>query len=249
MNQWNVELYKKKHSYVWQCGSKIREILLPQPGERILDLGCGTGQLTAEIAATGAEVIGLDSSESAIAQCLQNYPQIEFRVADAANFSCKQPFDAVFSNAALHWIHPPKATVQCIYQALKPGGRFVAEFGGKNNIKLIIEAINRAFATPQYNPWYFPSIAEYSTLLEQCGFNVNYASLFPRPTKLDGENGLANWLKMFASDRFSTLEPKKKTAIMSQIESELNSALYRDGYWWADYQRIRIVATKPDNQL
>ena len=244
MNRWNIELYENKHSYVWEYGKKLLEMLAPQAGELILDLGCGTGQLTAEIAATGAKVIGLDISESAIAQCRQNYPQIEFRIANGADFSCEQSFDAVFSNAALHWIHPPAAAVKYIYQALKPGGRFVAEFGGKGNVQQIIEAMNTVLAEPEYNPWYFPSIGEYSSLLEQQGFKVSYAVLFARPTKLDGENGLGNWLEMFAGERFSGLANSTKVSLINQIESELRTSLYRDGHWWADYQRIRIIAIK-----
>lgn len=247
MNQWNVELYQDKHSYVWEYGTKILAMLAPRPGERILDLGCGTGQLTAEIAAIGAEVVGLDVAEEAIAQCRQHYPHIEFRVANGTDFVCDQSFDAVFSNAALHWIQPPAAAVQCIYQALTPGGRFVAEFGGKGNVKQIIEAINQTLAEPEYNPWYFPSIGEYSTLLEQAEFEVNYAALLTRPTKLEGEEGLINWLEMFAGSRFATLPTSTKIAMMQQIESKLRPTLYRNGYWWADYQRLQIVAMKPNN--
>ena len=246
MNQWNVELYQNKHSYVWQYGSKLLEILDPQPGEHILDLGCGTGELTAEIAATGARVVGLDAADSAIAQCCQKYPQIEFVVANGADFTLETNFDAVFSNAALHWIHPPAAAVDCIYRVLKPGGRLVAEFGGKGNIAQIIKAIANALPSLNKNRWYFPSIGEYSTLLEQQGFIVNSAALFSRPTKLAGEDGLANWLEMFAHDDFKELSATSKTATIAQIESELRPSLYRDGNWWADYYRIRIVATKPN---
>ena len=246
MNQWNVELYQDKHSYVWQYGSKMLEILNPQPGEHILDLGCGTGQLTAEIAATGAKVIGLDAASSAIAQCRQNYPQIEFVVTNGADFTLEPSFDAVFSNAALHWIHPPAAAVKCIYNALKPGGRLVAEFGGKGNIEQIIKAIENTLTGSTENKWYFPSIGEYSTLLEQQGFTVNFAALFSRPTKLEGQNGLANWLDMFAYDDFKELSSTDRIAIVNQIESELRPSLYHNGHWWADYYRIRIVATKPN---
>ncbi len=242
MNQWNVELYEDKHSYVWEYGAKILEILSPRSQERILDLGCGTGQLTAKIAASGASVVGLDSAETAIAQAKINYPEIEFHLANGADFSFNQPFDAVFSNAALHWIQPPEAAVKCIWDVLKPGGRFVAEFGGKGNIKQIIEALNTALQDPDYNPWYFPSIAEYSTLLESQGFEVTYASLFDRPTKLEGEQGLANWLEMFAGSRLA--HSSSKAEIISQIESQLRSHLDRDSNWYADYRRIQIVAIK-----
>ena len=244
MNQWNVELYRK-HSYVWQYGSKLLEMLDPKPGEDILDLGCGTGELTAEIAATGARVVGLDAAESAIAQCRQKYPQIEFVVANGADFSLESSFDAVFSNAALHWIHPPAAAVNCIYRALKPGGRLVAEFGGKGNVNRIIEAIEMTIARSIKKRWYFPSIGEYSTLLEQQGFTVNFATLFSRPTKLAGEDGLANWLEMFAYEDFQKLSAT--TATIERIELQLRPSLYSNGHWWADYWRIQIVATKSNS--
>ncbi len=245
MNQWNVGLYEQKHSYVWKYGAEILKILSPQASERILDLGCGTGQLTAEIAQSGAEVVGLDRAESAIAQAQANYPQLEFRVGNGADFSCQQPFDAVFSNAALHWIHPPEAAVKCIWQALKPGGRFVAEFGGKGNVGQIVEALNTVLVNQggdPYNPWYFPSIGEYSTLLEQQGFTVINMSWLDRPTKLEGESGLRNWLKMFAEDCLSVIDPTSRQEIINQVESQLRPTLYRQGDWIADYQRIRVIA-------
>ena len=243
MNQWNVDLYKEKHSYVWKYGSDLLEMLAPKPGEQILDLGCGTGQLTAQIAET-AEVVGLDNAESAISQCRQNYPQIEFIVADGANFSVAKSFDAVFSNAALHWIHPPAAAAQCIYRTLKPGGRFVTEFGGRGNVEQIIRAINLVLGDSCHR-WYFPSIGEYTSLLERQGFIVTYACLFSRPTKLEGVEGLANWIRMFAADRLRDLASDAKATAIEQIESQLYPFLYRDGNWWADYCRIRIVANKP----
>ena len=242
MNQWNVDLYENKHSYVWQYGAKIVDILAPQPQERILDLGCGTGQLTANIAATGASVVGLDSASSAIAQAESNYPEIQFNLANGTDFSFDIPFDAVFSNAALHWMKPPEAAIKCIWDTLKPGGRLVAEFGGKGNIQRIIEALNLALSEPNDNLWYFPSIGEYSSLLETQGFKVTYASLSDRPTQLEGEDGLANWLEMFAGDRLISLSSKAE--IINQIESQLRSALYREGHWFADYKRIQIVAFK-----
>ena len=243
MNQWNIDLYEDKHSYVWEYGAKILEILSPQAKERILDLGCGTGQLTAKIATSGASVVGLDSAKTAIKQAQSNYPEIEFYLGNGADFSFEQPFDAVFSNAALHWIQPPEAAVKCIWDALKSGGRFVTEFGGKGNIQQIIQALNTTLQEPGYNPWYFPSIAEYSKLLEDRGFEVTYASLYDRPTKLEGEQGLANWLEMFANNRLDCAS-SSKTEIISQIESQLRSHLYKDGNWIADYKRIQIAAIK-----
>jgi len=128
---WNPEFYDARHSFVWQRGADLIDLLDPQTEERILDLGCGTGHLTAQIAARGAEVMGIDSSAEMIEEARKHYPALEFRVADARDFSLGQPVDAVFSNAALHWIQPAERVVSCVWKALKPGGRFVAEFGGK----------------------------------------------------------------------------------------------------------------------
>ncbi|WP_036479717.1 trans-aconitate 2-methyltransferase [Myxosarcina sp. GI1] len=247
MNRWNTELYEEKHSFVWQYGQKVLQLLAPQPNERILDLGCGTGQLTAEIAATGAEVVGIDSSEQAIATAKKNFPHIEFLVADGANFFFDKTFDAVFSNAALHWIQPPAKAIECIWRSLKPKGRLVAEFGGKGNIAAIVTALNSVLETP-YNPWYFPSIAEYSNLLERQGFEVVYATLRDRPTKLEGEKGLANWLEMFAGSHLETYS-ETKDQIIAQTETRLKPLLYRDDNWIADYRRICIVAIKKQQYL
>jgi trans-aconitate 2-methyltransferase len=129
-NQWKSALYESKHSFVWQYGADCLELLSPQMGERILDLGCGTGQLTQEIAKRGAIAIGIDKAPTMISQAQKNYPNLQFEVADATNFHVEEPFDAVFSNATLHWIKEPERAIACIWQALKAGGRFVAEFGG-----------------------------------------------------------------------------------------------------------------------
>jgi trans-aconitate 2-methyltransferase len=249
--QWDATLYESKHSFVWQYGTDLIDSLSPQKGEKILDLGCGTGQLTDKIAATGAEVVGIDRSAAMIAKAKENYPDIQFLVADGANFSFPEPFDAIFSNAALHWIKPPEAAIACIWQALKSDGRFIAEFGGKGNVEEIIAAMEIALnkrgcqLQSASNLWYFPSIGEYATLLEQQGFEVTYATLLARPTKLDGgEMGLRNWLEMFASSLLSIVSPPTKVDIMTEIEEQLRSILYRDGSWMADYKRIRVVATK-----
>jgi trans-aconitate 2-methyltransferase len=243
---WNPRLYEQNHAFVWQYGEEVIQLLAPQAGERILDLGCGTGQLTAKIAET-AEVLGLDHSEQMIAKAKANYPELAFTVADARNFSVEQPFDAVFSNAALHWMREADAVIQCVYQALKPGGRFVVESGGKGDVQLIITALNQALleiGAAEINLWYFPSISEYATRLEQQGFEVLYAVLFDRPTKLsDGEAGLANWLNMFAVP-LQQLSPEQHQQVLQSVVNQLRPMLYRDGSWIADYRRIRFLAQK-----
>src|SRR5690242_15677096 len=125
-HHWDAALYDDKHAFVWKQAASLLELLAPQPGERVLDLGCGTGQL----AAAGAEVVGLDHSPAMVEQARRLYPQLRFELGDARRFAFAKPFDAVFSNAALHWVREPEAAIACIRDALKPGGRFVAEFGG-----------------------------------------------------------------------------------------------------------------------
>jgi trans-aconitate 2-methyltransferase len=250
-NWWDAALYQGKHGFVWQYGEDLLNLLSLQPGERILDLGCGTGQLTQQIAIAGAEVMGIDAAPTMIEQAKQNYPHLEFAVADARDFQVEQPFDAVFSNAVLHWILEPDAVIRCVYQALKPGGRFVAEFGGKGNIGAIAKALYSVLsatgcASPEtLSPWYFPSIGEYATRLEHQGFDVTYAVLFDRPTPLvDGDAGMANWLRMFASRFLDELPADQQTQVIQTVEQRLKPTLYREGTWTADYRRLRVVAIK-----
>ncbi len=247
-NTWNTDLYENKHAFVWQYGEELLKLLNPQPGESILDLGCGTGQLTAKIAETAAEVRGIDSAPAMIEKAKQNYPHLHFDTGDATNFRVEQPLDAVFSNAVLHWVKAADRAIASIHQALKPGGRFVAEFGGKGNVKAIAQALSHAveaIGSPTLNPWYFPSIAEYSTLLEQQGFDVIYAALLARPTPLaDGEAGLANWIQMFASAFLTELSVEQQIQVIHNVEEYLKPTLYQQGTWTADYRRIRIFAIK-----
>lgn len=249
-NNWDSNLYEDKHAFVWQYGEDLLKLLNPKPGELILDLGCGTGQLTEKIASIGAEVMGIDHAPTMIEKARQNYPHLRFQVADARNFQLEQPFDAVFSNAALHWIKEAEAAIASVHQALKSGGRFVAEFGGKGNIQSILKALYQAFAelnlnAESLNPWYFPSIAEYTTLLEKQGFDVTYAILFHRPTPLeDKEAGITNWIQMFAGTFLAGLSTEQQIQVTRTVEEYLKPILYQEGTWIADYRRIRIFAIK-----
>ncbi len=249
-NNWNTALYEDKHAFVWQYGENLLQLLDPQPGESILDLGCGTGQLTEKIAQAGAEVWGIDHAEAMIEKARQNYPHLRFNVGDARNFQVERPLDAVFSNAVLHWVKEADKAIASVHQALKPGGRFVAEFGGQGNVQAIAHAIHNALealgiSAVALNPWYFPSIGEYATLLEHQGFDVIYAILFARPTPLaEGEAGMANWIKMFASAFFAGLSTDQQTQVIRHVEEYLQPTLYHQGIWTADYRRIRILAIK-----
>ncbi|HEY9676119.1 MAG TPA: methyltransferase domain-containing protein [Waterburya sp.] len=248
--EWDAELYDSKHAFVSQLGASLIQLLSPQKGERILDLGCGTGHLTQQIAATEATVLGIDSAETMIEQARKNYPTLQFVVEDATNLPFQEEFDAVFSNAVLHWIKQPELVVSSIWRSLKPGGRFVAEFGGKGNVQAITTAIHNVlhsadYATAAFNPWYFPSIGEYSAILEKQGFELTFATLFARPTPLEGEQGMQNWLQMFAKSLFSIVPTEEQSRFMAQIEAELRPQLYQDGKWLVNYKRIQVRAIKP----
>lgn len=248
-NSWNATLYEDRHGFVWQYGADLVDLLAPQPGERILDLGCGTGQLTEQIARSQAKVWGIDSSETMIAKAKANYPHLEFAVADARNFHFDRPFDAVFSNAVLHWVPEADRAIACIRQSLEVGGRFVAEFGGKGNVgsieRLLVEVLEEmGYAdAAAFNPWYFPSIGEYAAKLEKQGLEVIYAALFDRSTPLEGGDlGLQNWLEMFASGFLSQVSEADRSHLIRSVEDRLRPTLYRNNTWFADYRRIRIAA-------
>nr|WP_290227605.1 class I SAM-dependent methyltransferase [Trichocoleus desertorum] len=249
-NQWNADLYDRKHSFVAEYGAALLDLLDPKPDEQILDLGCGTGALTQQISDRGAQVLGIDSAPSMIAQAQQNYPALSFQVADATNLPFVEQFDAIFSNAVLHWVKPPEAAIASTWQALKPGGRLVVEFGGKGNVQAIATALEQSLREMNYpnpetlNPWYFPSISEYTTLLEQQGFEVQLAALFDRPTPLADANGIQNWIKMFAQSFLQAVPVEQQDTFLTHIAQRTRPQLYRDGTWFADYRRIRAIAFK-----
>ncbi|HEX4593813.1 MAG TPA: methyltransferase domain-containing protein [Bryobacteraceae bacterium] len=245
-SSWDAEQYEGKHSFVWRLGAGVVELLAPRAGERILDLGCGTGQLTAEIAKSGAQVVGLDNSTNMIGQARQNYPGLAFVLGDAGSFRFEEPFDAVFSNAVLHWVKNADAAVESITLALKPGGRFVAEFGGKGNTRSVLAAL-RAALGPEADarcPWYYPGIAEYATVLKRHGLEVHQAELFDRPTPLEGENGMEEWLRMFCGAYFKEMSTSDASAKRREIVELLRPERYRDGVWSVDYKRLRIAARR-----
>jgi SAM-dependent methyltransferase len=237
---WDVGRYEGGHSYVWQFGAGLVELLAPLAGERILDAGCGTGHLTAEIAKSGAEVVGVDNSPEMLGQARQNYPALQFALADLTNLNFSKSFDAVFSNAALHWVKDAEAGVASIARALRPGGRFVAEFGGKGNIAKVMEALRAVLGkeADERCPWRFLRISEYATLLEHHGLEVRQASLFDRPTPVEGELGMEDWLQMFGSSFFRG----EARAKMSEVVDRLRPVCYQDGVWTLDYRRLRVVA-------
>lgn len=247
---WNPELYESRHSFVWEFGKGLIELLRPQPGERILDVGCGTGQLTAEIAKAGAEVVGVDRSPKMVEQARANFPDLTFEVADATTMRFSG-FNAVFSNAALHWVKDARAAAAAISAALVPRGRFVAEFGGRGNIRALVDAIYPALAAlglrdpEQLSPWFYPGIGEYATVLDECGLEAEFAALFDRPTRLEGgREALANWLTMFGGNFLAAVPEELRDRFVRLVEERAAPRLFRDGVWTIDYRRLRIVAIK-----
>lgn len=249
-SKWDAGLYDEKHFFVWKMAAGLLELLDAKPGERTLDIGCGTGHLTAQIAAAGAHVIGIDRSAEMIRRARMAHPSLQFEVADACELSFAPPFDAIFSNATLHWITEPQRAVAAISSVLRPGGRFVAEFGGKGNIAALMEAFHRSWNNlnlpePFPNPWYYPSLGEYAGLLERHGLEVTFGALFERPTTLeDGERGLSNWLDMFGGTIAEKAPSSLQEKLKQEVEREARRDLFRDGHWVMDYRRLRIAARK-----
>ena len=248
--KWDAELYDAKHAFVWEKARGLLELLAAKAGERILDLGCGTGSLTAEIAASGAEVVGVDRSPEMIAEAGKKFPALRFDVSDARALPFSHEFDAVFSNAALHWIPEAERVVAGVARALRAGGRFVAEFGGKGNIGSVVAALETALtrlgiSPDDANPWFNPSIADYASLLEKHGIEVREAVLFERPTKLeDGERGLATWITMFGASFLDRVPEPKRPQFLQEVELAARPALWKTDHWVLDYRRLRIAAWK-----
>ena len=244
---WDPERYAKNARFVADLGAPLVELLAPQAGERILDLGCGDGVLTEKIAATGATVVAVDAAPDMVAAAKAR--GLDARVVAGQALAFVREFDAVFSNAALHWMHPPETVLAGVARALKPGGRFVAEMGGHNNTAAIMTAFRAVLATRGVEslnvmPWYFPSAAAYQAKLEAAGFRVDEIAIVPRPTPL--EAGLGAWIDNFAEDFLAPLADADHAAAKQEI-IDLLSPILRDetGLWIADYVRLRFKAVLP----
>lgn len=250
MNQvWDPEAYSLQFNFVSQYGQGVLDLIEKDGVKTILDLGCGTGVLTKSLSDEGYQVTGIDSSSEMLEMARRNYPNVNFIESDATNFELITPVDVVFSNAVLHWIDKDKQLqmMKCVYRALTPGGQFVFEMGGKGNNKMIHSLLSELFHKRGYEyklPFYFPSIGEYASLLESAGFTVRNAILFDRPTPLKGENGLADWLRMFQNTQLSQLSVRDKEEIIFEAVNTLKPELYSHGIWYSDYVRLRVRAVK-----
>ena len=249
--KWKPELYNEKHSFVYQYGESLIKLLDPKENQRILDLGCGSGQLTSKISEFAKEVIGVDKSAEMIADAKSKFSDIEFHVMDASNFRFNEKFDSIFSNATLHWVKNHKGAIKCMYENLNSNGKIVLEFGGKGNVQTIVNELRNSLKIRGYGDqsnidlWYFPSIGEYSTELETAGFRVLFAEHYDRPTELADENsGIKDWISMFAESFFLRVRENHIEEIKNEVQEKVKYKCLIGGKWFADYKRIRIVAIK-----
>ena len=244
--EWNAEQYAKNARFVSDLGQAVLDLLNPQPGERILDLGCGDGALTERLVAAGANVVGVDSSADMVRAAKDR--GLDARVVDGYTLEFDSEFDAVFSNAAMHWMkRDPDAVVAGVYRALKPGGRFVAEMGGHGCVAAITVALcatlqEGGLSNPaDLIPWYFPTPDEYQARLEAAGFVIEHIALIPRPTPLP--TGMRGWLDTFAIPFTTTLPEYKRGEFLDEVTEKLRPVLCdSNGRWTADYMRLRFLA-------
>ena len=243
---WNPEAYARNAGFVAQLGEPLIDLLAPQPGERVLDLGCGDGVLTEKLATAGCIVVGVDGSPEQIAAARAK--GLDARVADGHNLPFDGEFDAVFSNAALHWMREPDRVIAAVARAIKPGGRFVGEMGGAGNIASVWAALvdtlaRRGIDAAAFNPWYFPTAEEYHARLEAGGFVVKSITLFPRPTTLPGD--ISGWLETFGGTFLSPMDAATRAQIIDELRETLRPALLTpEGVWIVDYVRLRFSASR-----
>jgi SAM-dependent methyltransferase len=243
---WNPESYAHNARFVADLGEPLLELLAAKPGETILDLGCGDGALTEKLAALGAGVFAVDSSLAPVAAARRR--GLSALVMDGQALSFKRSFDAVLTNAVLHWLKHPEKAIDGVAACLRVGGRFVGEFGGKGNVETIRAALHagltrRGIDSWSVDPWYYPDTGEFSALLERLGFMVEYIALIPRPTKLPGD--ILGWLAVFAQPFTQALPQSEREKYLEEIRNELRPELCAaDGVWRADYVRLRFKALR-----
>ena len=244
-NNWNADKYNKHADFVSNLATPVVDLLNPIENEKILDLGCGDGTLAVEIEKFNTKVIAVDLSQSMVEKTKEK--NIEAYVMSATELNFNNEFDAVFSNAVLHWVKDSKIAINKINTSLKNNGRFIAEFGGYGNIKFLTDAMQKVFNNHQEygtfnNPWYFPSDKDYKKLLEDNGFKVEYIELIPRPTSIDD---ISNWLDIFANGIVSHLTNEQQLNFKQEVRKILKPKIYTEKNGWvADYVRLRFKAIK-----
>jgi trans-aconitate methyltransferase len=241
---WDPARYDRTARFVSDLGQPLLDLLGPKPGERILDLGCGDGALTARLVESGAIVVGVDASAAMVAAARER--GIDARVMRGEALTFDGEFDAIFSNAAIHWMSPPERVADGMARALRLGGRLVAELGGAGNNATVREELFGALAArgvdgPALSPWYFPTIQEYRDLLQEVGFKVDVIDLFPRPTPIPGD--IVEWLGTFGEVFLTAVPPADRPALEAELNERLAPRLRQpDGTWVVDYVRLRLAA-------
>lgn len=245
---WSPERYEKHARFVSDLGMPVVDLLAPRAGERILDLGCGDGALTEKLVALGCDVVGVDASAAQVAgACARG---LDCRVASGEDLSFDGEFDAVFSNAALHWMRRPDAVIAGVRRALKPGGRFVGEMGGHGCVAAIRRALGQALAARGFDastcdPWFFPTADDYRHRLEAHGYTLDSIQLFPRPTPLPGD--VTGWLETFAESFIVALPAGARPTFLAEVRDALRPVLAdAEGNWTADYVRLRFAARRDE---
>ncbi|HVR02345.1 MAG TPA: methyltransferase domain-containing protein [Polyangia bacterium] len=250
-NRWDPRLYNERAAFVTEAGRDLVELCDPRPGERVLDLGCGTGELTAALAARGAIVTGLDASSEMIATARARHRRLAFTVADAQALAFDAAFDAVFSNAALHWMPRQAEVVAGVARALVRPGRFVGELGGAGNTATVLRALRQVLPSlgedpERFIPWTFPTPGAWAPLLERHGFRVRFMRHFDRPSTMEGDHGLRTWLALFSEPLLRALGERRER-FFTEMEAACRNALYRDdgghARWDIDYVRLRFAAS------
>lgn len=244
--EWNSTLYDKKHDFVAEYGKGLLEFVPQNAKQSILDLGCGTGTLTAQLADLCDRIVGVDASQNMIDKAKEEFSNIEFKVCDALALPFKKEFDVVFSNAVFHWISDHDALLKNIHKALKPQGVLVCEFGASGNIATIENAFAAACSSRGYSyepKFNFPMVEDFDKLLEDNGFVIDRIYDYDRPTVLkDGEQGLVNWMKQFYASELQVMPEHVQTMVLEKVEELTRDTLWNGAEWVADYRRLRVIA-------
>lgn len=245
---WDPDRYARNARFVADLGEPLIGLLAPKPGERILDLGCGDGALTRKLLDFGCDVVAVDASPEQIEAA--RAIGLDARVVDGHALPFEAEFDAILSNAALHWMKRPDEVISGMWRALRPGGRIAAEMGGAGNVETIRLALisgldARGVDGAAANPWYFPTPEDYGVKLRAAGFDVGYIELIPRPTPLPGE--LADWLWTFGESFLLSLPEAAREDVIAEVVEAARPVLQKPaGHWVADYVRLRFSARKPE---
>ena len=244
--EWNSTLYDKKHDFIAEYGKGLLEFVPKNAKQTILDLGCGTGTLTVQLAELCDKIVGIDGSENMINKAKGEFSSIEFKVCDALALPFENEFDVVFSNAVFHWISDHDALLKSIHKVLKPQGLLVCEFGASGNIATIENAYAKACSSlgygyePKFN---FPTTEDFGKLLEDNGFIIDRIYYYDRPTVLkDGEQGLVNWMKQFFASELEVMPEHVQAMVFENVERLTRETLWNGAEWVADYRRLRAIA-------